>query len=249
MKKLYGLIGYPLGHSFSKKFFTEKFLNAHIADADYELFPLQNLERFNDFLNKYPNLQGFNVTIPHKVNIMPYLDVVSKAAEDIGAVNCVSIRNVGGEKILYGYNTDCIGFKNSLLPNLTSEHNKALILGSGGAARAVQYVLSELNIDYLTVSRGKGDLTYEAITSEILNEYKLLINTTPLGMHPKEGEMPNIPVQYLTPAHFVYDLIYNPAKTKLMEEGQKKGTFIKNGYEMLVLQAEASWKIWNNLEA
>lgn len=256
----FGLIGYPLGHSFSKKFFEEKFAKEGITDCSYDLFPIEQLGDFEKIIEKNPGLCGLNVTIPHKIGIIYYLDKVEPAAKAIDAVNCIKVINqspvesfFSGEfnpnKVrLEGYNTDAYGFEHSLRPLLKKHHNKALVLGSGGASRAVTYVLNKLNIDYIIVSRRsiRKQISYTDITPDLLNEHTLIINTSPLGMAPNTETCPDIPYEYLTPRHLLYDLVYNPAETEFLRRGKEQGADIKNGEEMLYLQAERSWDIWNN---
>jgi shikimate dehydrogenase len=259
MKK-YGLIGYPLAHSFSRKYFTEKFEKEGIADHEYELYPIKNLSDLPELISANPDLCGLNVTVPHKIGVMFYLDRVDPAAKEIDAVNCIKMikaEPVGdffnGElstlKVrLEGYNTDAWAFEASLSPLLKAHHQKALILGNGGAARAVAYVLEKLNIPFKLVSRraiGK-QLKYTGLTKDIIKEHLLIINTTPLGTTPKTEECPDIPYELLTPEHLLYDLIYNPAETEFLKRGKERGASIKNGLEMLHLQAEKSWEIWNS---
>ncbi len=241
--KQYGLIGYPLGHSFSKKYFDEKFAKENLKGCSFELFPIESIRAFDELISTNKNLQGLAVTIPHKETVMPLLTEISEAAKAIGAVNCIKINE--GETI--GYNTDVIGFEKSLKPLLQEYHAKALILGTGGASKAVQYVLKNLRIPFLLVSRTKTNetITYEDISEEILQNHLLIINTTPLGMSPNEEGLPNIPYKYLTQKHLLYDLIYKPEKTLFLQRGEEQGCIIKNGFEMLVLQAEENWKIWN----
>lgn len=259
MKK-YGLIGYPLTHSFSKKYFTEKFEKEGLDDYQYDLFPLPNLSDLPELINGIPELCGLNVTVPHKIGVMYYLDKIDPAAKEIDAVNCIKIVNhqpveafFSGELSsmnvrLEGYNTDAIAFEESLKPLLKKHHQKALILGNGGAARAVAYVLNKLGISYRTVSRkalGK-QLTYKELNSEIMNEYLLIINTTPLGTFPNVEECADIPYEKLGAKHLLYDLVYNPAETEFLKRGKARGSACKNGMEMLHLQAEKSWEIWNS---
>lgn len=239
----YGLIGYPLSHSFSKKFFTEKFSREKI-EAAYELYPLTSISELTSVL-KTPFLKGLNITIPYKKQVMDYLHQASPEVSAMGACNCIKIT----EGKLIGYNTDVIGFERTLLKQLEPHHNKALILGTGGAAEAVKFVLKKLGIDFLMVSRNEVDrenyLTYSEINNDILSTYKLIVNTTPLGMYPNVDSCPDIPYNKLTPQHYLYDLIYNPAKTTFLQKGEEKGAVIENGEQMLVIQAEESWKIWN----
>jgi shikimate dehydrogenase len=241
MAAQYGLIGYPLTHSFSPKWFMEKFA-AEGIDATYKAYPLENIESINDLLANYP-LRGLNVTIPYKTGVVDLLDHISAEVEVIGAVNCIDIRH--GQRI--GYNTDVIGFENSLKPLFQAHHTKALVLGTGGAAKAVNYVLDKLGIERTSVSRNKSDdtLTYEELTEDIIAAHTLIINTTPLGMSPDVDVAPAIPYDVITGEHLLYDLIYNPEETKFLQLGREQGAVTKNGYEMLVLQADASWEIWN----
>lgn len=245
-KLLFGLIGYPLSHSYSPSWFHEKFLREGI-DAIYQAFPLQSIDEFPAWLLQHPDISGLNVTIPHKTAVIPFLDHLDESAKAIGAVNCIAFEN--GKRM--GYNTDWCGFRDSLQPLLTIHHKKALILGSGGAAKAVAYALQQLGIPFKVVSRGQPDgpfLDYDAITPALLKEFRLIINTTPLGMAPQENSKPEIPYHSLTDRHLLYDLIYNPAETEFLKLGKANGAAIKNGLEMLHLQAEASWKIWKVLK-
>jgi len=245
--KTYGLIGYPLSHSFSKKYFTEKFHNEGITDHQYELFPIADIKSLPDLLSENPSLFGLNVTIPHKVNVLCYLNEVDEAVEKIGAVNCISIRSFEGESYLKGYNTDAYGFEESLKPLLGPQHNKALVFGDGGAAKAVKYVLEKLNIEYQTVVRkaAAGTILYSEITPEILDSHKLLINTTPLGMSPNVDTFPDIDYSLIGPEHLAYDLVYNPLETAFLVKAAAGGARTKNGLEMLHQQAEKAWAIWN----
>ncbi|WP_316844782.1 shikimate dehydrogenase [Pedobacter psychrodurus] len=245
--KTYGLTGYPLSHSFSKKYFTEKFLNEGIAEHQYELFPIEDIRSLPDLLSKNPSLCGLNVTIPHKVNVLCYLNEVDEAADKIGAVNCISIKSFEGSTYLKGYNTDAYGFEESLKPLLGPQHNKALVFGDGGAAKAVKYVLEKLNIQYQVVVRNPvpGAILYSEITPEILASHLLLINTTPLGMSPNVDTFPEIDYSQLGPNHLAYDLVYNPLETTFLAKAAEHGAGIKNGLEMLYKQAEKAWAIWN----
>ncbi len=242
--KLFGLIGYPLGHSFSKQYFTEKFDREQLTDCRFELFELRDIGDFGLLLKNETALKGLAVTIPYKESVIPFLDIIDKDAALIGAVNCISISS--GK--LTGYNTDHIGFEMSLKPLLKIHHTKALVLGSGGASKAVQYVLQKLEIEYLVVTRNRqpsnGMINYESLNEKIIQEYTLIINCTPVGMFPHEKEEPEIPYHYLHAAHLLFDLIYKPSVTKFLSRGKQQGATIKNGYEMLVLQAEENWKIW-----
>jgi shikimate dehydrogenase len=240
----FGLIGKTLKHSFSKNYFTQKFRQERIEDCVYESFELQFIDELPGLLASYPDLEGLNVTIPYKEEVIPYLDEKNEVVREIEACNCIKVINGS----LHGFNTDVVGFKNSLQPKLEPHHKKALILGSGGAAKAVKYALNELAIESLVVSRRKetGDLGYEDVDDVVLKEYTLVVNTTPLGMYPNVNDDPPIPYEYLTPQHFLFDLIYNPEKTRFLQRGEKQGAQIANGYEMLILQAEESWRIWSD---
>ena len=242
--KLYGLIGYPLGHSFSEKFFREKFAAEGIADCRYRNFPIPSIEELPRMLAENPDLRGFNITIPYKQAVLPYLASLSEEAEAIGAVNCVSVSG----KELVGYNTDAYGFRRSLLRLIGEERPRALVLGTGGASRAVCYVLEQLGIDCRLVSRsaGEGRTSYEELTPEIIRERELIVNTTPLGTFPKVEECPDIPYEALTCRHYLYDLVYNPAVTEFLRRGAEHGALTMNGYKMLVGQAEKSWDIWTS---
>jgi shikimate dehydrogenase len=242
--KLYGLIGYPLGHSFSKKYFTEKFQREGIVDATFELFPLQQIQDFPQLINTLPDLAGLCVTIPYKESIIPYLNRIDDKSNTIAAVNCIKIKE--GE--LIGYNTDVIGFENSLKPYLQSHPQKALILGTGGASKAVQFVLKKLSIDFLVVSRkpvSEHSISYNQLNQEIIHEHTIIINCTPLGMTPHIEELPLLPYSFIGKEHLLYDLVYTPSITTFLEKGRMQGATIKNGEEMLHIQAEANWQIWN----
>lgn len=240
---VFGIIGFPLGHSFSKKYFEEKFQQLGIeATASFQNFAIESINELPQVLST-PHLEGFCITIPHKKNIIPFLTEVAPEVQEMGACNCVRLKD--GK--LIGYNTDIIGFEKSFVPLLTPERNKALILGTGGASAAVAFVLRKLGIPYQFVSRNTPDTwSYEQLTPEIITEYKIIINCTPLGMSPNIDEAPPIPYEYLTEAHYLYDLIYNPAETKFLSLGKEKGAAIENGLQMLVLQAEENWRIWND---
>ena len=244
--RLFALIGYPLKHSFSKKYFTEKFEKENIANCRYELLELPNCQDFPQLMAAHPNLVGLNVTIPHKQNIIPFLDELDAAsAARIGAVNTIKIE-ADGRKI--GYNTDYYGFKKSLEEWLVSfPKPKALVLGNGGAAKAVLAALEDLTIDYQVVSRQKNNqsITYEDLNEGILSQYWLIINTSPVGTFPNVEECPNIPYQFLTNQHLLYDLVYNPAETLFLQKGKQQGAATHNGLKMLQLQAEKAWEIWN----
>ncbi len=247
----YGLIGFPLKHSFSAKFFTEKFMRENI-DAEYLNFELEDILDIRRVILFNQHLKGLNVTIPYKEKVIPFLHDISPEAERIGAVNVIRIERKPGDMYYYkltGYNTDYTGFKNSLNPILkTDVHRKALILGTGGASKAVAQALKDLNIDWTYVSRSKGDnrLTYNELTSAIILDHKLIVNASPVGTFPDVDNCPDIPYQYLTTGHLLYDLVYNPETTLFLKKGKEQGAVIKNGKEMLELQALAAWEIWNN---
>jgi shikimate dehydrogenase len=243
--KRYGLIGYPLSHSFSQKYFTEKFQREQIADCVYENFPLADISEFPTLIQQHADLCGLNVTIPYKEKVIPFLTEQSDVVKATGACNCIKINN--GR--LIGYNTDVIGFENSLKPLLQPYHTKALVLGTGGAAKAVHYVLNKLGIAFTEVSRTPskaGQIAYDKIGEKEISEYLLIINTSPVGMYPKVDECPPLPYQFLTGQHYLYDLVYNPAKTLFLQKGEAHGAAVKNGHDMLIIQAEEGWTIWNS---
>ncbi len=240
--KNYGLIGFPLTHSFSVRYFADKFEKEGIKDASYRNFPLESIEELPDLIHNQ-KLDGFNITIPYKEAVIEYLDSIDTAAEAIDAVNCVKITD--GK--LKGYNTDVYGFRESLRKFIGERSPKALILGTGGSSKAVSHALSELDIPYSFVSRRKKAewYTYADLTPAVLETYQLIINTTPLGMFPNmDGYVP-LPYESMTGEHFLYDLIYNPAETQFLKMGREHGAQTKNGLEMLHLQAERNWEIWN----
>ncbi len=239
----YGIIGYPLTHSFSPAFFNEKFRREGLVDYSYKAFPIPDIQQLISLVNEQPDLKGLNVTIPYKREVLHLLQDRQEVVNMVGSCNCISINN----GIMTGYNTDVIGFEQSLLPQLSSHHTKALILGTGGSAAAVRYVLAKLGIEYISASRnaGKSDaITYEEITPAIMAACKLIINTTPLGMFPAIMTCPAIPYEYITSQHYLFDLVYNPIKTLFLKKGKDRNAIVKNGSEMLVIQAEESWKIW-----
>lgn len=244
--KQFGLIGYPVAHSFSQKFFTEKFNREKLADCRYDIFSIPSIEELPSILKNNPELCGLNVTIPYKEQVLSYLNEKSPLVKKINACNCIKIK----EGKLAGYNTDAPAFERSLKEKLQPHHKSALILGTGGAAKAVEYSLRLLKISYKHVSRkpSAASFSYEQLTDDLMQKYLLVINTTPLGMHPNIVEAPQIPYHALTPRHYLFDLIYNPAKTLFLQKGEAQGAATKNGHEMLVLQAEESWKIWNDPE-
>lgn len=241
--RYFGLLGYPLTHSFSQKYFTEKFQALGLTDCVYENFSLPDIKALHQIIATKKGLQGFNVTIPYKKAVLDFLDDASGPVQQMGACNCVKI--VDGK--LKGFNTDTVGFEQSLQPFLKPCHTKALILGTGGASAAVEFVFKKLKIPYQFVSRVASDnaISYEALDKQVIDAHKLIINTTPVGMYPKADECPNIPYQYLGTEHHLFDLIYNPSETKFLSLGKQQGATTQNGLEMLVLQAEESWRIWN----
>ncbi|MEO6150966.1 MAG: shikimate dehydrogenase [Mucilaginibacter sp.] len=260
----FGLIGYPLSHSFSKKYFAEKFEKEGITDAEYELYPIEDIKSFNRFLHEHSDLCGLNVTIPYKVDVMASIDWLDHEAKQAGAVNCIRIDKespisvafqgevaFGGDDFrLEGFNTDVYGFEMSLKPFLKSRHKNALVLGNGGAAKAVHYVLNKLEIKYKTVTRRQqpGSILFSEVTPEMVAENLVIINTTPVGTSPNIDECPPIPYEYITGEHLLYDLIYNPEQTLFLKKGGEQGAATKNGYEMLILQAERSWEIWTSTQ-
>jgi shikimate dehydrogenase len=244
----YGLIGFPLGHSFSKKYFTEKFEQLGISENNiYKLFELADIQQFTELLKCEPNLKGINVTIPHKQAIMPFLHGLDASAEKVGAVNVIKFAE---NNKLIGYNSDYYGFKTSLedfLANTNMSNLKALILGNGGAGKAVIAALKDLRIAYKTVSRTKSDqnISYDEV-SGLITDYQLIINCSPVGTYPKSDQCPDIPYQALTENHYLYDLVYNPVETLFLQKGKEQGAKTHNGLLMLHLQAEKAWKIWND---
>ena len=244
----YGLIGYPLRHSFSIGYFNEKFKSEGI-NAEYVNFEIPSINNFMEVIEENPNLCGLNVTIPYKEQVIPFLDEHDRDTAKIGAVNVIKIiRQPKGKVKLVGYNSDIIGFTQSIQPLLQPHHKKALILGTGGASKAVYHGLKNLGIESIFVSRThKADdmLTYEELTPEIMAEYTVIVNSTPVGMFPKVDFCPNIPYELLTPNHLLYDLLYNPNVTLFMKKGEAQGAVVKNGLEMLLLQAFAAWEIWH----
>lgn len=245
----YGLIGYPLGHSFSISYFNEKFQNEGI-DAVYENFEIPSIGNFPEIIDTNPNLRGLNVTIPYKEKVISYLDVVSQEAREIGAVNVIRVEHKGKNSILTGYNSDVIGFTRSIEPLIEKFHKKALILGTGGASKAIKYGLKSLGVETVFVSRyqKEGAITYEEVTPEVIKEYNVIVNCTPLGMYPHTEECPSLPYEAMDTHTLLYDLIYNPDETMFMQKGAEHGATVKNGLEMLLLQAFASWEFWNGKE-
>lgn len=245
--KTYGLLGYRLSHSFSKNYFNQKFESEGI-DAQYLNFELDDINQIMEVLSEYPNICGLNVTIPYKEEVIQYLDEIDDDAKQIGAVNVIKIIRNGNDFKLKGFNSDIIGFNQSIAPLLNSEHDKALVLGTGGAAKAVAYVLKKLGLEVQMVSRRKSATTliYEELTKATILSHKVIVNTTPLGMFPKVDECPDIPYRFLTKAHVCYDLIYNPDKTLFLRNASDMGATTKNGLEMLLLQAFKSYEIWES---
>jgi len=245
----YGLIGYPLKHSFSMSYFNDKFAAEQI-DAEYVNFEIQSIREFQTILKDHPNLKGLNVTIPYKEQVIPYLNQLSENAKMIGAVNVIKIeRNKGKIKKLTGFNSDIIGFKKSLEPLLQPHHKKALVLGTGGAAKAIYYGLQQLGITPTYVAREKQSnttLTYDELNAHDMATHTVIVNCTPVGLWPHVDERPKIPYECLTSEHLLYDLLYNPNETLFMKSGAEQGATVKNGLEMLLLQAFASWEFWQN---
>lgn len=243
-QKTYGLVGKSISYSFSEKYFTEKFKKNKIQNCTYKNFDLNNIKDLVSIL-KENDLKGLNITIPYKEQVLSYLDEIEDNAKLIGAINTIKINK---DKTLTGYNTDFIGFINTLRPHINSNCKKALILGTGGASKAIEYGLKKLNIESKKISRNKkkGDLTYLEIDSDLIKKYQIIINTTPLGTYPNIENCPDIPYKYLTKKHICYDLIYNPDETTFLRKSKKKGAITINGLRMLEIQAEESWKIWNN---
>lgn len=245
----YGLIGYPLGHSFSMNFFNEKFENENIA-AEYLNFEIKQIDDLLDIIDSNPSLKGLNVTIPYKEKVMSYLDYISPEARTIGAVNVIRVIHKGKDITLKGYNSDVIGFTKSIEPLLNPYHKKALILGTGGASKAINYGLKALGLETIFVSRYKrqGTIQYDSVTPDIIREYNVVVNCTPLGMYPKADTCPQLPYEAMDSHTILYDLIYNPDETLFMKKGKEQGATVKNGLEMLLLQAFASWDFWNGKE-
>jgi len=238
----FGLIGYPLSHSFSQKYFSEKFLREHINDAEFLNLPIPQIEDVEKIFADYLLLKGLSVTIPYKKSVIKYLDEVDDTVKKINACNCIKIH----QHKKTGYNTDVIGFEKSFIKNLKPHHTKALILGTGGAASAIEFVLKKLGIDYLFVSRKSSqNITYNDVSAETIKEFTIIINCTPLGTFPNTEEAPQLPYQFLNADNYLFDLVYNPPLTKFLQHGKSAGCIIQNGYEMLVIQAEENWKIWN----
>ena len=242
----YGLIGYPLVHSFSKSFFNEKFQNEDI-DAEYINFEIKTIDDLPEVLATNPELKGLNVTIPYKEKVLSFLDYVSVEARAIGAVNVIRVESTGDDTFLRGYNSDVIGFTKSIEPLLESHHKKALILGTGGASKAVNYGLKSLGLETLLVSRFErpGTIQYKDVTPEVVKEYNVIVNCTPCGLYPHTDECPDLPYEAMDSHNLLYDLLYNPDETLFMKKGKEQGAMTKNGLEMLLLQAFASWDFWH----
>lgn len=248
----FGLIGYPLTHSFSKQYFSQKFEKEGILDCEYELFPINTIQSLLELITKHPSLCGLNVTIPYKEIVIPLLHQLDSTAQAIGAVNCIKIVNgTDGKKQLIGYNTDAFGFKQSIKPFLETHHERALILGTGGASKAVFHVLNEIGIDCYFVTRDKVNLNdkkgflYSELNEYVMNAFKLIVNTTPIGTFPDIASYPEIPYEFLSDSHLLYDLVYNPAETVFLSKGKEKGAKTINGLSMLQQQAEEAWRVWN----
>lgn len=245
---IFGLIGYPLSHSFSSHYFTEKFFRENIQDCKFEAFPIKDISELTALIESTPGIKGLSVTIPYKESVLPLLTEIDETALQVGAVNCIKIS--GSKKnILIGYNTDIFGFEESLKPLLKNHHEKALIMGSGGAAKAVAFVLNKLGIHFQFVTRAKNELAdylrYEEVTEQVVLSHTLIVNASPAGMYPEMDTFPEIPYHSISDKHILYDLVYNPLETIFMKRGSRYGARVKNGLEMLYLQAEKSWSIWN----
>jgi shikimate dehydrogenase len=243
MMRRFGLLGKTLKHSFSKNYFAKKFADEGIHDCSYENFELPSIDQFPQLIKIYPDLNGINVTIPYKEEILPFLHHTTDMVKEIGACNCIKFKN----GILFGHNTDAPAFRDSLGKNLQPHHKRALVLGSGGASKAVQYALKNLKIGFIVVSRNKatGHVSYDDVDRQMLETHHVIVNTTPLGLYPNVDDAPPLRYDLVSPQHLLYDLVYNPPKTKFLEQGEKQGAQVISGYEMLVGQAEESWRIWN----
>lgn len=247
--KTYGLIGYRLGYSFSAGYFTEKFKKLGVEDSEYVNFELDTIQEFPDIFEQGKEIVGLNCTIPYKQDLMQFLDEIDNEAKAVGAVNTVKIINSGGTRKLIGYNTDVVGFRNALKPMLSDKHKKALILGTGGASKAIKFVLNQLGVDYVSASiedkLNEKEIRYADINSELIKEHLIVINATPLGTYPKVDVCPDISYDSISSDHVLFDLVYNPEETLFMKKGSEKGAQTQNGLGMLHGQAEASWEIWN----
>ncbi len=249
--KLYGLVGFPLSHSFSAEYFAEKFEREHIHDCQYHLFPIESIDQLPDLIRSIPELAGLNVTIPYKQSVMSYLKLIDTGAEQIGAVNTIKINRNKDSYSLMGFNTDAYGFRESLKPLVNKNYKQALILGTGGASRAVAYILGQMGIQMTFVSRNPVNprhISYEDINPSIIAACKIIVNTSPLGMFPNTASYPPIPYESLTKEHLLYDLVYNPVETEFLKRGEYKGAKTVNGLQMLHLQADKAWEIWNSVK-
>jgi len=247
MKRKFGLIGSELSHSFSRKFFLEKFSSDGI-DNEYLNFELENISQLSHVIASHPDLEGLNVTIPYKEQVIKYLDYTDKSAAEIHAVNTIRIHRTGHHISLHGYNTDILGFQESIRPMIQKYHHKAIVLGTGGASKAVVKAFENLKIETILVSRNpeeKGELSYNDLDEDVMENYKIIVNTTPIGTYPNIEGCPAIPFELITNKHLLFDLVYNPEVTEFLKQGKKRGAIVKNGLEMLHLQALASWEIWN----
>jgi len=250
VSRIFGLIGFPLGHSWSKKYFTKKFRTENIHDARYELFPLKQVAELNTLLRSHPQILGLNVTIPYKSSVMPLLTSLDAVANAVGAVNVIKIRKAGADFETKGYNTDVAGFKQSIMPLMRTHHKVAMILGTGGAAKAAAWVFAELGIDYVFISRNPNaerQIGYDVLTKDIFEQATIIVNATSSGMKPNVSQSPPIPYNFIGPRHILFDMIYNPLLTAFLRQGIKQGAVVKNGLEMLHIQAEEAWKIWNSM--
>lgn len=246
-KKIFGIIGYPLSHSFSKKYFEKKFADEKL-NYKYLNFEIKNIDEIKSLLKKHPDIQGLNVTIPYKQQVIKYITGIDKEAYTIGAINTIKIDKIKNKTLLTGYNTDIKGFEITLEPKLKKHHQKALILGTGGASKAIKYVLQKFGFTITEVSRNpltKNQLSYEMVDKQIIEENQIIVNTTPLGMYPNINECPNIPYEYINSEHVLFDLIYNPEETQFLKKGKILGACTINGLKMFYAQAELSWEIWN----
>jgi shikimate dehydrogenase len=248
MTKLYGLIGNPLSHSLSKDYFTRKFESENLTDCQYRLFQLNSINEFQSLISDHPELKGLNVTLPFKKEVIKYFDELSPEANEIGAVNCIKVYRSAGSATLTGFNTDVFGFVNSIKPLLKPNQKKALVVGTGGSAAAVAKGLKSLGIGFIMVSRNPKDLnqlSYKNINQDIILQHLVIINATPVGMSPHSDICPNLPYEYITSNHLLFDLVYNPMESLFLKKGKEKGAMVKNGLQMLYLQAEKSWEIWH----
>ena len=249
MNKVLGLIGYPLGHSFSAGYFKEKFSKESITGFEYNNFEISDIKLLPDIIKNNPELIGLNVTIPYKEAVIPFLDVLDISAKNVGAVNTIKIDRSGDKIKLTGYNTDTYGFRESLKPSLSMHHQNALILGTGGAAKAAEFVLKDIGLKVLFVSRKpskENEVSYDSLNETAMQNFPLIVNSSPIGMHPNIDQCPDIPYQFLNSKNLLFDLIYNPEETLFLKKGKEKGTLIQNGLPMLMLQAEKAWEIWNS---